>query len=973
MHCSVFPEESLMKKTRKILSVLLCLGMLAQHVPTLALGAETDGFCPHHQSHTEQCGWAAEVTEVRCTHEHTDACYIVCVHTSHDETCGGTEDPSACTHSCSAASGCVTEAPNCTHTDDGSCCYVAPKAEVPCGFAAVGCAECQTAAANTPDALLTGTAVEGWYPSARLDAPEGYQISDAADGTYSASLAFADGTHTSRDYWLILADTQYAKPVQRTWTGSIQVDGTAPTVTHSVPADSVTQTAASLLVEATDSGSGVASYALTCADSAVTVGTFADGKFDISNMAPNKSYPFTLTVTDLAGNAYRNEEIRIQTKPIDISAAAVTVSGEYIYTGSAQTVAPENVTVKLGDTVISAEFTFAYTDNVNAGTATVKVTVTGESEYAGTATGTFTIRKKALSVTAAENAAVTYGASLESTQFTADGLAPEHTVTVTAAACETPALTAAVKDGNGNDVTANYDITCSCNTLTVNPLPVTLEWSNLTDRTYGDGKTVTAAVTNALDGDDVQVTVTGGSETAAGTHTATATALTGTDAANYTLESQQVQYTVAKADPTVTAPTARTLTYTGGALVLVNPGSTTGGTLKYSIAQDGTYSITIPVGENAGTYTVWYMAEGNDNFNSSAPASVTVTVARATVTVTANDKTAMKYAEKPELTYSVSGLRGQDQLTGQIVLTCNADMTTAGEYTITPSGGSVGENYTLQYVNGKLTVREFDDLAQGLPTADTVTLADKDDIETVQEQAEGILEDNGTALSAEEKAELEAIVEDCDDLLVMIGKAEAVLEETEDRPSSGRVLPDNKTAIDAYDHALASWNALSANEKRMIPEAKTTLDGLNRALTAYDIISRSSSYHVKTSGKTLTITGNGYYAALDSYAQGAYGKFLRLEIDGKTVESKHYTVKAGSTVITLTSSYLDSLSTGKHTVKLIYTDGTTDGTDSFTIYVSNGIPFTGDSSHITGLVWVAVLSGLAAAALIIYGIRKKRK
>ena len=75
-----------------------------------------------------------------------------------------------------------------------------------------------------------------------------------------------------------------------------------------------------------------------------------------------------------------------------------------------------------------------------------------------------------------------------------------------------------------------------------------------------------------------------------------------------------------KPNPEVTAPSPiQGLVYTGEAQTLVTEGSTTGGTLmKYSLSADGEYSADLPVGTNAGTYTVYYLVEGNDEYSSVA-------------------------------------------------------------------------------------------------------------------------------------------------------------------------------------------------------------------------------------------------------------------------------------------------------------------------------------------------------------------
>ena len=83
-----------------------------------------------------------------------------------------------------------------------------------------------------------------------------------------------------------------------------------------------------------------------------------------------------------------------------------------------------------------------------------------------------------------------------------------------------------------------------------------------------------------------------------------------------------------KTNPTVTAPTANTLTYTGEAQELVTAGSTTGGEMQYSL--DGeTYSTTIPTGTNAGDYTVYYKVKGDNDYYDVSAKTVTVRIAKA--------------------------------------------------------------------------------------------------------------------------------------------------------------------------------------------------------------------------------------------------------------------------------------------------------------------------------------------------------
>ena len=57
--------------------------------------------------------------------------------------------------------------------------------------------------------------------------------------------------------------------------------------------------------------------------------------------------------------------------------------------------------------------------------------------------------------------------------------------------------------------------------------------------------------------------------------------------------------------------------------------------------------------------------------------------------------------------------------------------------------------------------------------------------------------------------------------------------------------------------------------------------------------------------------------------------FIRVELDGKTLDEKNYTVKEGSTIVTLNADYVATLSAGKNTVGIVSESGT--ATTTFTV------------------------------------------
>ena len=165
-----------------------------------------------------------------------------------------------------------------------------------------------------------------------------------------------------------------------------------------------------------------------------------------------------------------------------------------------------------------------------------------------------------------------------------------------------------------------------------------------------DGTPVTATLTGSIDGVTTP-TINYSGNTNVGTYTASIT-IEGVTA--------EAEFSIEKATPTVTAPTAvSNLEYTGEAQVLVTAGTTSGGTLQYKV-DNGEWSEYLPTATNAGTYTVYYKVIGNDNYNDVAETSFTVTIEKATLT--ASDFT---YTAPADLVYN--GTKKEASVTTSLV------------------------------------------------------------------------------------------------------------------------------------------------------------------------------------------------------------------------------------------------------------------------------------------------------------------
>ena len=107
-------------------------------------------------------------------------------------------------------------------------------------------------------------------------------------------------------------------------------------------------------------------------------------------------------------------------------------------------------------------------------------------------------------------------------------------------------------------------------------------------------------------------------------------------------------------------------------------------------------------------------------------------------------------------------------------------------------------------------------------------------------------------------------------------------------------------------------------------------------------------------------------------ANGAYSKFTGIQVDGKDVETSYYTAKSGSTVISLKPEYLNTLSEGKHTLTVLYTDGQTSGQFEVLRQSENGTPQTGDTAD--SMLWlILMILSCGLAGTVAYSRIKKRK
>ncbi len=181
-------------------------------------------------------------------------------------------------------------------------------------------------------------------------------------------------------------------------------------------------------------------------------------------------------------------------------------------------------------------------------------------------------------------------------------------------------------------------------------------------------------------------------------------------------------------------------------------------------------------------------------------------------------------------------------------------------------------------------------------------------------------------------------------------------------PENGFTAPEGKQfkalSVDGKEKAVGDKITVTADTT-----VKAVWENIPAAPIEYEILDGANSSWTHDSDGSLSIRGNG-----------AFSEFVGVKVDGKLVDEKYYTVKEGSTIVTLKPEYLNTLTAGKHTLEIVWTDGTADTTftvDAKPANTDTKSPQTGDSSSIA--LWIALLfvSGIGVMGTTIY-IRKKK-
>lgn len=201
--------------------------------------------------------------------------------------------------------------------------------------------------------------------------------------------------------------------------------------------------------------------------------------------------------------------------------------------------------------------------------------------------------------------------------------------------------------------------------------------------------------------------------TAAGTYEFTAT-----PDANYCWKGtaddsapRKFTWTISKVATQYNPPIGLDLTYNGNNQVLIKAGTTDHGVMMYRVGASGSFKETLPVGKDAGTYTVYFYVKGDSNHEDSPVESINVVIKRSPTAKYSFTNHTYDGTEKTGASGTNVTVSGTPKATG------------AGTYTakVTPTSNYAWEDGTYGAVERQWTINKASGAFGTKPTAKDLT------------------------------------------------------------------------------------------------------------------------------------------------------------------------------------------------------------------------------------------------------------
>ena len=273
-------------------------------------------------------------------------------------------------------------------------------------------------------------------------------------------------------------------------------------------------------------------------------------------------------------------------------------------------------------------------------------------------------------------------------------------------------------------------------------------------------------------------------------------------------------------------------------------------------------------------------------------------------------------------------------------------------------------------------------------TEDNYQLSDKEDLKEAVENLKAVTDESNKNYTAEEKQTAQAEINRVESIIADIEETETVIVDITNAVekvvaiTDVKAIPDSEEAVDAVIAAQDDYDNLTDRQKELVGDTlKQNINDALAKITAYEIIHGADGKWTIGASQTLGFTANGLFKL-----------FKEVRVDGNVlVKDTDYTAISGSTIVTLSKSYLDTLSVGKHKLEVVYdvlgedhiadcefaikakpapaTQAKPASVTQATPAPTDNVPKTGDSTNTA--CWMAImLSSLAALAVV---FRKKKE
>lgn len=672
--------------------------------------------------------------------------------------------------------------------------------------------------------------------------------------------------------------------------------------------------------------------------------------------APARNYVLT-NGTAFAGTA--------EILPRSIEDVTIAALEDHIYTGMAFTPDITAAWSSLPRLVKDTDYTLSYQNNINTGEAAV--TVTGIHNYTGQRTIPFAIKPAALAQNwlktsyDAENPYV-YNSKKQvpTLTITVDSFGTlvadkDYTVSYTRAGTEVDAPTAAGSytlkvTGQGNftgELSAAFSI---------EPFAVTVTPDANQGKTYSQAE---PALTYRLDkslpnGESLTAPLIRTSGENAGTYTISLAAASKNP--NYTIQLASGTHSfvitpleITTANTAITAPDLihngkeQTLTPTMVVTLLTEGKTETLDSSDFTISKQKAAAV--------GTYTMTVTGKGNF--------SGTLRVQRKIVPDPAVLEDVLDGTITPD-TVSVTQKEDLEKLKAALdSVTANTNATSEEKQDWADAAEKLPAlQNKVNELSKALNTAAVQEARKTTPQ--NVKVAQKKTLETAKKDIQAYLYANANNITSSEKAALEDQISNIDTCLEAIGTAEPMIKKASEwiAKNAAKADADELKMREELKALQDEISKLPKNTRRIVNDAvKKDLDAVEKKLYTYKVSAVSTNKWTRKSSKDLAFKANGDISLFD-----------KAMVDGKKISRLYYYLEDGSTLITLKSSYLSGLKVGKHTLQVVYQDGSTNEL-TFHIKASSNNPRTGD--QIMAAVAIMGLSGAALVTLVV--IRKKKK